>query len=170
MMRVAVDDLTHLDSDAIVRPATTRLDGPQRSARRVEQVGGEEFRARLRVNAELEVGAAVVTGGGGDLRAEFVIHAVIQSDTEPVSRSGVARAWLSVLQQAERWGFARLAAPPIGVGPGNLSLEDAAEIMITGLQAHRGSAALPTDVSVVVDSAADRDTFAAALAAHGGEA
>ncbi|MGH7644905.1 MAG: hypothetical protein ACREMR_04905, partial [Gemmatimonadales bacterium] len=93
---------------------------------------------------------------------------IIQSDVEPVSRSGVTRAWLSVLQQAERWGFARLAAPPLGVGPGNLSIEDAAEIMVTGLQAHRGSAALPTDVAVVVDSAADRDVFAAALAAHGG--
>jgi O-acetyl-ADP-ribose deacetylase (regulator of RNase III) len=169
-MQVAVDDLTRLDSDAIVRPATTRLDSPQRSARRVEQAGGEEFRARLRVNAELEVGAAVVTAGGGDLRAEFVIHAIIQSDAEPVSRAGVARAWLSVLQQAERWGFERLAVPPLGVGPGNLSLEDAAEIMVAGLQAHRGSAALPTEVSVVVDSAADRDVFAAALAAHGGGA
>ncbi|MGH7673980.1 MAG: macro domain-containing protein [Gemmatimonadales bacterium] len=169
-MQVAVDDLTHLDSDAIVRPATTRLDSPQRSARRVEEAGGEEFRARLRVNAELEVGAAVVTGGGGDLRAEFVIHAIIQSDAEPVSRSGVARAWLSVLQQAERWGFARVAAPPLGVGAGNLSIEDAADIMISGLQAHRGTASLPTDVSVVVDSAADRDAFAAALAARGSTA
>ena len=167
MIRVVVDDLAHLDSDAIVRPATVRLDSPTRAARRLEQVGGAEFLARLRVNADLEVGAAVVTGGGGGLAAEFVIHAVIQSDTEPVSRTGVARAWRSVLQQAEWWSFARLAAPPIGVGAGNLAIEDAADIMVSGLHAHHASATLPTEVSVVVETAADREVFEAALAARG---
>src|SRR5207247_2396008 len=80
--------------------------------RRLEQVGGTEFVGRLRVHKDLAVGSAVVTGGGGDLPAEFVIHAVIRSDTEPVSATGVARAWLSALHQAQEWEFAHLTVPP----------------------------------------------------------
>lgn len=163
MIRVVVDDLALLSSDAIVRPASTRLDPTTPSTRRLEQVGGLEFVSRLRVNKELAVGAAVVTGGGGDLPAEFVIHAVIQSDTEPVTKGGVARAWLSALHQAQEWGFARLSVPPLGTGAGNLSTEDAAEIMVTVLRSHLGRAAYPSEVAIVVETAEDREVFEAAL-------
>src|SRR5207244_8203608 len=97
------------------------------------------FTRGLQVHKELAVGAAVVTAGGGDLPAEFVIHAVIQSDTEPVTRDGVARAWRSSLQQAQEWEFTSLTVPPIGTGAGNLSVEDAAEIMVPILKTHFGS-------------------------------
>ncbi|HYT05158.1 MAG TPA: macro domain-containing protein [Gemmatimonadales bacterium] len=168
MIRVVVDDLAHCASDAIVRPATARLDPTTPVVRRLEQVGGAEFVGRLRVQKELPVGAAVVTGGGGDLAAEFVIHAVIQSDTEPVTREGVARAWQSALEQAREWEFARLTVPPIGTGAGNLAVEDAATIMVRVLRAHLGDAAFPTDVSFVVETPADREAFDAALRRGGG--
>src|SRR5439155_6679739 len=72
VIRVVVDDLAFLSSDAIVRPATTRLDPTTPAVRRLEQVGGKEFVGRLQVHKDLAVGSAVVTGGGGDLPAEFV--------------------------------------------------------------------------------------------------
>lgn len=163
MIRVVVDDLAFLASDAIVRPATARLDPTTPVVSRLEAVGGAEFTSHLRVHKELAVGAAVVTAGGGDLPAEFVIHAVIQSDTESVTRDGVARAWLSALQQAQEWEFASVTAPPIGTGAGNLSVEDAAEIMLTVLRAHAGTATFPSNVFIVVESPEDRDAFEAAL-------
>lgn len=168
MIRVVVDDLAFLSSDAIVRPATARLDPTTPVVRRLEQVGGPEFVARLQVHKDLAVGAAVVTGGGGDLPAEFVIHAVIQSETEPVSRGSVARAWLSALQRAREWEFARLTAPPLGTGAGNLSIEDAAEIMVGVLWSHLGNAAFPSEVSLVVENPEDREVFEAALRREGG--
>src|SRR2546426_7344914 len=76
VIRVVVDDLAGLASDAIVRPATTRLDPTTPVVRRLEQVGGREFMGRLQLHKDLAVGSAVVTGGGGDLPADFVIHAV----------------------------------------------------------------------------------------------
>jgi O-acetyl-ADP-ribose deacetylase (regulator of RNase III) len=114
---------------------------------------------------ELAVGAAVVTAAGGDLPAEFVIHAVIRSDTEPVTRDNVARAWLSALHQAQEWEFGHVSAPPLGTGAGNLTLEDAAEIMALVLHAHRagGGAAFPADVSFVVERPEDQEVFEAAL-------
>ncbi len=163
MIRVVVDDLAFLASDAIVRTATARLDPTTPVIRRLEQVGGTEFTSHLRLQKELAVGAAVVTAGGGDLPAEFVIHAVIQSDTEPVTRGGVARAWQSALQQAQEWEFASLTVPPIGTGAGNLAVEDVADMMVQVLNAHQGNAAFPTTVSFVVETPGDRDVFEAAL-------
>lgn len=158
-----MDDLALRDADAIVRPATARLDATTPTVRRLEKVGGREFLGHLRHQKDLAVGAAVVTGGGGDLPAEFVIHAVIQSDTEPITRGSVARAWLSALQRAQEWEFARLTVPPMGTGAGNLLLEEAAEIMVVVLTTHLGTAAYPTDVSFVVETEEDRAMFEAAL-------
>jgi O-acetyl-ADP-ribose deacetylase (regulator of RNase III) len=163
VIRVVVDDLAFLETDAIVRPATARLDPTTPAVRRLEQAGGPEFLNRLRLQKELAVGAAVVTGGGGELPAEFVIHAVIQSDTEPITRYGVARAWLSALERAREWEFARLTVPPLGTGAGNLSVEDAAAVMADVLHAQEGSASFPSDVCIVVETAADREAFEAAL-------
>jgi len=117
----------------------------------------------MRLSRELAVGAAVVTAAGGDLPAEFVIHAVIRSETEPVTRGNVARAWLSTLHQAQEWEFAHLSVPPLGTGAGNLTLEDSAEIMATVLHAHKGSAQFPTDVSFVVERSEEQLVFEAAL-------
>lgn len=162
-MRVVVDDLAFLAADAIVRPATARLDPTTPAVRRLEQMGGPAFRDRLVVQRELPIGAAVVTGGGGDLPADFVIHAIIQSQTEAVSHHGVARAWRSALERAQEWEFARLSAPPIGTGAGNLSLEDAADIMVQELFVHRARAAFPSDLAIVVETDEQRDVFEAVL-------
>src|SRR5438094_739431 len=167
VIRVVVDDLAFLPSDAIVRPATTRLDPTTPAVRRLEQVGGPEFTAHMRLQKELAVGAAVVTAGGGDLPAEVVIHAVIRSDTEPVTREGVARAWQSALERAREWEFARLTVPPLGTGAGNLAVEDAAEVMVQVLKVHGGSAAFPADVAIVVETPEDREAFEAALQRRG---
>src|SRR5438309_4234577 len=167
VIRVVVDDLAFLASDAIVRPATTRLDPTTPAVRRLEQVGGPEVTAHIRIQKELAVGAAVVTAGGGDLPAEFVIHAVIRSDTEPVTREGVARAWQSALERAQEWEFGRLTVPPLGTGAGNLAVEDAAEVMVQVLKVHAGSAAFPADVSIVVETPEDREAFEAALQRRG---
>src|SRR5437879_12120550 len=67
VIRVVVDDLTFLSADAIVRPATTRLDPTTHAVRRLEPVGGAESSSHLRLQKELPVGAAGVTARGGDL-------------------------------------------------------------------------------------------------------
>jgi len=162
-MHVVVDDLAFHASDAIVRPATARLDATTPMVRRLEQIGGPEFQRRLRINRDLAVGAAVVTGAGGDLAAEFVIHAVIQSDTEPATATSVRRAWQSTLERAVDWSFPRLSTPPLGTGAGNLTLEDASEIMVAVLKAHVAAADYPVDVTVVVESPIEREVFEAAL-------
>ena len=92
-MRVVVDDLAFFPTDAIVRPATTQLEPTTAALRRLEQMGGPEFLRHLELHTELDVGAAVVTAAGGDLPAEFLIHAIILSQHEAISHRGVSRAW-----------------------------------------------------------------------------
>ena len=87
----------------------------------------------------------------------------MSSDTEPVTRDGVARAWRSALQQVQEWEFSTVTVPPIGTGAGNLTVEDAAEIMVPILKIHLGSATFPAEVSFVVETPAERDAFEAVL-------
>lgn len=162
MIRVVVDDLAFLPADAIVRPATAELEPTTPALRRLEQMGGPEFLRQLRVETGLAVGAAVVTAAGGDLPAEFVIHAVIQSREEPVTRRGVARAWRSALERAREWGFTRLTVPPLGLGAGNLTLEVAAELLL-GELCDVPARAAPAEVAIVVETEDQRQVFEALL-------
>jgi O-acetyl-ADP-ribose deacetylase (regulator of RNase III) len=159
---VVVDDLAFVVADAVVRPATTFLEPTTPALRRLEQVAGEAFWQSLRVERELAVGSAVVTGAG-ELAAELVIHAVIRSATEPVSRDSVRRALTAALQRAADWQLAHVALPPLGTGAGNLSLEDAAAVMAGPLAAVPGPEGFPRDVTIVVETDDERRVFEAAL-------
>ena len=158
MIRVVVDDIAFVPADAVIRPATAALEPTAAALRHLEQVGGPAFWSQLRVQQPLAVGAAVVTGGG-ELAAEFVIHAVIRSDTEPVSAGTVRRALTSAMQRAVDRQLARVAVPPLGTGAGNLGLEDAARVMIDVLDQHTAVSQYPSDVAIVVESDADREAF-----------
>jgi O-acetyl-ADP-ribose deacetylase (regulator of RNase III) len=162
VIRVVVDDLAFVVADAIVRPATALLEPTTPTLRRLEQVGGRRFWSQLEAERELAVGSAVVTGGG-DLTAELVIHAIIQSAAEPVTRDSVRRALTAALQRAADWHLAHVAIPPLGIGAGNLSLEDAAQTMATVLAGTPGGTGYPQDVTVVVDSDEERRVFETSL-------
>ena len=155
MIRVVVDDLAFVSADAIVRPATSLLEPTTAALRRLEQVGGAAFWDQVRTQRELAVGSAVVTGGG-DLGVELVVHAIIRSTTEAVSRDTVRRALTAVLQRAADWQLAHLAMPLLGTGAGNLTLEDAADVMGAALASLPGVAGYPRDVTIVVDSDEER--------------
>ena len=166
MIRVVVADLARCPADAVVRPTTSRFDSLTPALADLDRAGGAGFRASLRVAGRLGLGGAVVTAGGGELPAEFVIHAVIREDpTQPPTPELVARAWRAALQQAAEWQFAHVAVPPIGAdgGSGALTLADAAEILVTIFGQHRARSTFPADVSFVVDNADDRDLFEAAV-------
>lgn len=157
-MRVVVDDLAFVHVDAIVRPATATLEPTTPALRRLEQVGGQAFWNQMHTERELAVGSAVVTGGG-DLPAELVIHAIIRSATIPCSKDTVQRALTSALQRAADWRLAHLAIPPLGTGAGNLSLDDAADVMCTTLNREVPALPFPADVTLVVETPEEQAVF-----------
>jgi O-acetyl-ADP-ribose deacetylase (regulator of RNase III) len=158
VIRVVVDDIAFVPADAVIRPATATLEPTSSALRHLEQVGGPSLQRQSQVQQSLAVGAAVVTGGG-ELPTEFVIHAVIRSVTEAISPAGIRRALTSALQRAVDWHFARVTLPPLGTGAGNLSVEDAAQVMVEVLGRHLAVASYPSDVTIVVESEQDKQVF-----------
>ena len=161
MIRVLVDDLAFLEVDAVVRPSDQVLEPASLSAGRTDHMAGEEFLQQRRVASPLEVGSAVVTGGG-ELAAPYVIHVIIKGDEINADRDTVERALQSAWHRATEWQLARVATPLVGTGPGQLTIEGAAELLKHTLDA-RPQTAYPSEVQVVLDGEHDRDLVARIL-------
>ncbi|MDB4887231.1 MAG: Appr-p processing enzyme family protein [Gemmatimonadetes bacterium] len=151
MIEVRVEDLAFYEGDAIIRPATAVLGATTPLLRRLELAGGAALLKQLTVNEPLAVGSAVVTSAG-DLPVSLMVHAIISSTTEPVTRDGVRRAFRSALERASAWQIARVAIPPIGLGAGNLDLESSAELMADELTRHTRTSAFPVRVTIVAET------------------
>ena len=158
MIEVRTDDLAFVEADAIARPVDAELRATTPVLRRLEIAGGEGLARHLRVNEPLAVGSAVVTPAGA-LGVELLIHGVVSSDTEQVSRTTVRQAVSSSLQRASDWGIEHVALPPFGIGVGNLDVEDSADVMIDAIRRHRQQARHPTRITIVVETAFERDVF-----------
>lgn len=158
MIEVRTDDLSFVSADAIARPVDAELRATTPLMRRLEVAGGEALARYLRVNEPLAVGSAVVTPGGA-LGVELLIHGVVSSDTEPVSRHGVRQAVSSALQRAADWGIAHLALAPFGLGAGNLDIEESAEVTADAIRRHCQFARYPTTITVVVETELEQSVF-----------
>jgi len=148
---VRVEDLAFYEGDAIIRPATAMLDATTPLLRRLDLAGGARLLDALRVSDPLPVGSAVVTAAG-DLPVSLLVHAIVSSATERVTREGVRRAFRSALERASAWQLARVAIPPIGLGAGNLDLDTSAELMADELTRHQRAAAFPSHVTLVAET------------------
>jgi O-acetyl-ADP-ribose deacetylase (regulator of RNase III) len=151
---VVVDDLAFVTADAIVRAADEALNPVSPEMSRLDRHAGERFAALRRVNTPLDAGAAVVTGGG-DLAAPFVLHVVIRDRGVAPGRDVVRRALMSAWQRAADWGLGRLAAPLIGAGAGQLSLEESAELLAETFP-DLGEGGCPSELRIVVEREEDR--------------
>jgi O-acetyl-ADP-ribose deacetylase (regulator of RNase III) len=158
MIAVRTDDLAFVVADAIARPVDAELRATTPLMRRLEVAGGDGLARHLRVNEPLAVGSAVVTPAG-DLGVELLIHGVVSSDTEAVSRTTVRQAVSSALQRAADWGIAHLALAPFGIGAGNLDVEDSAEVMADAVRRHRETAKYPTSITIVVETPFEHGVF-----------
>jgi O-acetyl-ADP-ribose deacetylase (regulator of RNase III) len=160
VITVVVDDLAAVPVDAVLRPAGESLEPAAAAAARLDQAGGAAFAEQRRVSSPLEAGAAVVTGGG-NLVAPFVIHAVIRDSSAPVARAKIRRALVSAWQQAGGWGLGRIAAPPVGVEGGGLSLEDAVTLLVETFPRRSGEP--PGELYIVVERPEEREAVEAIL-------
>jgi O-acetyl-ADP-ribose deacetylase (regulator of RNase III) len=162
MIEVVVDDLAFVEADAILRPADDTLAPLTPAMKRLDLQAGPRFAALCRVQSPLDAGAAVVTAGG-DLSAPLVVHLVLQDADGSGGRDVIRRALRSAWQQAAAWQLERVAAPLIGVGPGRLSIEDAAELLGESLPPGNQAGGAPHLLRIVVDTEAERETVDAAI-------
>jgi O-acetyl-ADP-ribose deacetylase (regulator of RNase III) len=156
-----VDDLAGVAADAVVRPADQNLDPVTPAMSRLDRKAGDRFEVQRRVTTPLEAGAAVVTGSG-DLKAPFVLHVVIRDPSSPVGRDVVRRALVSAWQRATDWGLGTIAAPLVGAGAGQLSMEEAASLLAETFP--RGvTERQPAELCIVVEREEEREMVEAIL-------
>jgi O-acetyl-ADP-ribose deacetylase (regulator of RNase III) len=151
MIEVRVDDLAFFEGDAIVRPVNSMLQATTPIMRRLEQAAGPALPDLVRLQQPLPVGAAVVTGAGA-LPVELLVHGVVSSPEERVTRATVRLALMSALQRAIAFEIKSVAVAPFGLGAGNLDIDDSADVMVSVLTEHMKRSAFPTSVVIMVES------------------
>jgi O-acetyl-ADP-ribose deacetylase (regulator of RNase III) len=159
---VRVEDLAFCTGNAIVRPATSTLGATTPLLRRLELAGGKRLHDQLVVSDPLPIGSAVVTGAG-ELSVELLVHGIVSSATERVTRDGVRRAFRSALERLVAWQLADVAIPPFGLGAGNLDIDESAELMAEELARHCAVAAFPRRVTLVAETADEAQALEGAL-------
>jgi O-acetyl-ADP-ribose deacetylase (regulator of RNase III) len=160
---VRVEDLAFYAGDAIIRPATATLGATTPLLRRLELAGGPKLLEQLVVAEPLAVGSAVVTSAG-ELPVGLLVHAIVSSPTERVSRDGVRRAFRSALERALAWQIAEVAVPPLGLGAGNLDIDQSAVLMADELARHFTSAEFPRRVTLIAETADEAHALEGAVA------
>jgi O-acetyl-ADP-ribose deacetylase (regulator of RNase III) len=163
VIEVRVEDLAFYSGDAIVRPTTATLGATTPLLRRLELAAGAALLEQFARAEPLAVGSAVVTGAG-DLPVDLLVHAVVSSATERVSREGVRRALRSALERVLAWQIAEVAIPPFGLGAGNLDIDESAQLMADELARHCTTAAYPSRVTLVAESPDEALALEAAIA------
>ncbi|HET8648578.1 MAG TPA: macro domain-containing protein, partial [Gemmatimonadales bacterium] len=158
---VVVDDLAFLAVDAVIRPADEWLAPVTTASSRLDQQAGPRFADQRRVASPLDLGAAVVTGGG-DLTAQFVLHVVIQSAEQSTDLATIRRALASAWHRAMEWRLTRVASPLIGAGPGRLGPEEAAELLAGSVPEPDESGFQP-QLTIVLEREEDREMVEAAV-------
>lgn len=163
MIDVRVEDLAFYSGNAVIRPATATLGATTPLLRRFELAGGAALLGQLQIADPLPVGSAVVTGAG-DLPVELLVHAIVSSVDQRVTRDGVRRAFRSALQRTREWQLAEVAVPPLGLGAGNLEIEESAELMADELHAHRRVSEFPRRVTFVAETVDEASALEHAVA------
>ncbi len=164
LVEVRVDDLAFFGGEAIAWPVNADLRPITPLTRRLEVAGGPPLAQLLRTQEPLPVGSAVVTAAGA-LHVGLLVSAVVASETEPVTPSGVRRAMTSAMQRAADWQIGHLGVTPFGLGAGNLDAEESAEIMLEVIGRHR--APHPARVTIVVETTTEQAAFGARLGGLG---
>lgn len=163
MIDVRIEDLAFYSGHAIIRPANANLGATTPLLRRLELAGGPELQEQLVLGEPLAVGSAVVTGAGA-LPVELLVHAIVSSASEPVTRDGVRRAFRSALERVEAWQIADVAIPPLGLGAGNLDIDESATLIAEELAHHQLTSAYPKHVTLVAETEDEAHSLEGAIA------
>ena len=161
-IEIKLDDLAFFEGEAIARPVNAMLGATTPVMRKLERAAGAAFADKVRPREPLPVGAATVTKAG-ELAVELMIHGVVSSDDEPVTRDTVRLALMSAMQRAVAFQIREIAVAPFGLGAGNLDIEDAADVMLEVLTAHMRHAAYPTHIMIFAETEFEEQVLRARL-------
>ena len=136
LLELVQGDITALDTDAIVNAANRHLAHGGGVAAAIARAGGpaiqRESTAWVRKHGEVPTGSAAITSGG-DLKAEYVIHAVgpVYDASSPVrAAQDLCSAVRAALRVAEEHDLRSIALPAISTGIYGYPPAEAAGVML----------------------------------------
>jgi O-acetyl-ADP-ribose deacetylase (regulator of RNase III) len=164
-LEIASGDITQLEVDALVAPASPELWMDHGVAAAIKRAGGEAVEKEAVLQGPITVGEAVVTTGH-DLKARWVVHVALAESGPCADAGAVAAATRAALSAAERAHSRSVALPAFGTGACAFPLYECASLMVTEtvayLKAHPRTALRHIMFSVYDDAA--RAAFKNALA------
>jgi O-acetyl-ADP-ribose deacetylase (regulator of RNase III) len=128
-IRIAEGNIALLDVEAVVNAANRHLQLGGGVAGAIRAYGGPSIQGECDKLGPIEVGEAVLTGGG-NLTARYVIHAVGPRMGEGDEAAKLAKATQSSLEIARRNKIQRVAFPAISTGIFGFPLRECSEIML----------------------------------------
>lgn len=160
-IEIVLGDITLQEVDAIVNAANNHLWMGAGSAGAIVRAGGREIEDEAMSQGPIEVGEAIVTGGG-DLPAAHVIHAAAMGQDLMTSAEMIRAAMENALRRAEELNLQSVALPALGTGVGGFPLDRAAEIMLSVAREHSGTEHSVPLVRIVLFDQDAYDAFNAA--------
>ncbi len=134
-IEVVQGDITEQETEAIVNAANSYLWMGGGVAGAIKKKGGQEIESEAISKGPIEVGEAVVTGGG-KLKARHVIHAAGMGQDLKTDAEKIGKVTTNSLLRAEEKKISSLAFPAIGTGVGGLSPHESAKAMIDAVIDH----------------------------------
>ncbi len=154
-LELAEGDITELEVDAIVNAANEELQLGSGVAGAIREKGGPSIQEECNRIGGTPVGTAVLTGGG-DLKADHVIHAVGPKMGEGDEDRKLQSAIRSSLALADRHGLKSIALPAISTGVFGFPMDRCARILLTEVYRYLQGG---TKIERVVVSLWGDDTF-----------
>jgi O-acetyl-ADP-ribose deacetylase (regulator of RNase III)/ADP-ribose pyrophosphatase YjhB (NUDIX family) len=126
--KIIKDDITQLETDAIVNAANNKLLMGGGVAGAIRRRGGKVIEEEALRKGPIEIGEAIYTSAGS-LKAKYVIHAATMGMDFKTDEVKIRNSCASSLRVAETLKIRSIAFPALGCGVGGFPLLAAAKIM-----------------------------------------
>ncbi len=163
-IRLIKDDITDLDIEAFVFYAQPDLALGSGFGGAISVRGGPTIQKELEQLAPVATGEAVVSAAG-NLKAQYIIHAVGPRFQEPDTEKKLYRTVLSCLEQAEEKDIRRIAFPAMGAGYYGIPPDVSARLMMDAFRNRLAGACSIEEVVICVLDTSQYNSFKATLAA-----
>jgi len=151
-------DITDSETDAIVNAANNHLWMGSGVAGAIKGKGGVEIEKEAMSKGPIPVGEAVVTSAG-NLKAKYVIHAVVMSQDLQTNEKYIRTATLNSLKRAEELKLSSIAFPALGTGVGRFPMDKCAEVMINATIESLRASQYPKEVHFALFRKSDYNAF-----------
>ena len=148
-LRLMKDDITALEIDSFVFYAQNDLALGSGFGSAISLRGGPSIREELEKIGPLKMTEAVITSAG-DLKAEYIIHAVGPKFQEEDTEKKLEATIKNTLRAAEEKGIKSIAFPPMGAGFYGVPLDISARITVRSITEYMTGATGIRDITICV--------------------